>query len=121
MYGDSLSEQLVLVLSPRPPDTNSHQGQQGSVDQFKLCTNLDARLLLQTTNRGRSRMALVQGYSSDEDDGHVPSANDAFGLASITTKDKIQAEQPQSTSLVHSAAPDVLSEVCFRLISRNKI
>ena len=58
-------------------------------------------------------MPLVQGYSSGEDEGPVPPANDAFGLASLPTAKKARVEPPKPTSITPHSAPDVLSEVCY--------
>ncbi|KAI0344157.1 pre-mRNA splicing factor [Trametopsis cervina] len=54
-------------------------------------------------------MSLVQGYSSEEDDGPIIDANDAFGLAALpaTKRPRVEAS---SSSLTVEAAPHVLSE-----------
>ena len=56
-------------------------------------------------------MSLVQGYSSDEDDGPVAAANDAFGLASIPVAKKLRTDEPSSSKVTIEAAPHVLAEV----------
>ncbi|TCD61574.1 hypothetical protein EIP91_008229 [Steccherinum ochraceum] len=56
-------------------------------------------------------MSLVAGYSSsDDDDGPSSHAQDVFGLASIPTAKKMRVDEPSSSSVVLTAAPDVLSE-----------
>ena len=55
-------------------------------------------------------MSLVQGYSSDEDDGPRVPTNDAFGLSALHASKKPRVDEP-STSLVPTSAPDVLAEV----------
>lgn len=56
-------------------------------------------------------MSLVQGYSSDEDNGPVTSMNDAFGLSILPASKKPRVEQPSSSRMVVEAAPHVLAEV----------
>jgi pre-mRNA-processing factor 17 len=55
-------------------------------------------------------MSLVQGYSSDEDDGSLSLTSDAFGLSRLQTAKKIRVEEPRSP-LQPQAAPHVLAEV----------
>ena len=65
-------------------------------------------------------MSLVQGYSSDEDDGPHPATNDAFGLTSIPVAKKLRVDEP-STSLVPTSAPDVLAEVCGASVMSGRV
>lgn len=53
-------------------------------------------------------MALVQDYSSDEDDMNV--STDIFGLKSLPAAKKPRVDEPTPMT-VAKAAPDVLSEV----------
>jgi len=55
-------------------------------------------------------MSLVQGYSSEEDNGSSSPTNDTFGLSRLPTTKKIRVEEPQSL-LQPQAAPHVLAEV----------
>lgn len=65
-------------------------------------------------------MSLVQGYSSDEDDGVRVPTNDAFGLANLPVAKKLRVEDSQpSTSLVPTSAPDVLAEVSVLKFTRH--
>ena len=65
-------------------------------------------------------MSLVQGYSSDEDDGPHSATNDAFGLTSIPVAKKLRVDEP-STSLVPTSAPDVLAEVCGASVMSGRV
>ncbi|KAI0666344.1 pre-mRNA splicing factor [Trametes maxima] len=58
-------------------------------------------------------MSLVQGYSSDEDDGPRSPTNDVFGLSSLPVAKKPRVEElpsQPSTSVVPTSAPHVLAE-----------
>lgn len=57
-------------------------------------------------------MSLVAGYSSDEDEAHISSSTDAFGLSSIPAVKKIRVDEPTSSTPMSGvqAAPDVLAE-----------
>ncbi|KAI5119920.1 hypothetical protein M0805_000885 [Coniferiporia weirii] len=54
-------------------------------------------------------MALVQGYSSDEDDVVMSPTEDAFGISAIPASKKARIEQ-LTVAKVDSSAPDVLVE-----------
>ena len=58
----------------------------------------------------QTRMSLVPGYSSDEDDGPSSPTNDAFGLSHIPTAKKVRVDE-HGASLKPQAAPHVLAEV----------
>ena len=71
-------------------------------------------------------MSLVQGYSSDEDDGPVTTSSDVFGLTNLPANKKLRVNNP-AVELKVEAAPHVLSEVrnfvanltyCVKLTSR---
>ncbi len=63
-------------------------------------------------------MSLVQGYSSGEDDD-IDISKDVFGISSIPSAKKIRIDEPPKTSLVAQAAPHVLSEVPWFLLSKS--
>ena len=56
-------------------------------------------------------MSLVQGYSSDEDDGPAVQGGDVFGLGNIPAAKKMRVDEPMSVQLKPQAAPHVLAEV----------
>ena len=55
-------------------------------------------------------MNLAVSYSSDEEEGLVSAAKDAFALSALPVAKKVRVEQVASGST--DAAPHVLSEVC---------
>ena len=58
-------------------------------------------------------MSLVQGYSSDDDNGPSSPSGDFFGLSNIPIAKKIRVEEPE-TSLKPQPAPHVLlAEVSY--------
>lgn len=63
-------------------------------------------------SRSATTMSLVTGYSSsDDDEGPSSYAQDAFGLSKLPTAKKIRVDEPPSSSVALTAAPDVLAEV----------
>ncbi|KAF7978892.1 hypothetical protein HWV62_44397 [Athelia sp. TMB] len=55
-------------------------------------------------------MSLVQGYSSDEDDGAAVQGGDVFGLGNLPAAKKMRVDEPMSVQLKPQAAPHVLAE-----------
>ena len=62
-------------------------------------------------------MAIVEGYSSDEDVGLEDAAKDAFGIASLSASKKQKTEEQAPTpAKVETSAPFVLEEVSDSLL-----
>jgi len=62
--------------------------------------------------------ALLEGYSSDEDNGPLSTTTDVFSLSSLPATKKIRVDEPSGSKSTldvipqPQAAPDVLAEVC---------